>query len=295
VMVMVSPPDKNGICSFGTVSDFVADLWRDARVLIGHVNPEMPVTHGTPGIPFDRFTAVIEVAQPLPESEPGVDIVAERIAALAATVIPDGATIQAGLGRIPEAVLRGLTAKRGLAIHSGLIGDSTLHLLRSGALRAETPITAGVAIGTRDLYNAVSGPEFAFHPPSFTHDIVTLAKIPRFVTVNSAIEIDLDGQVFAEATPKGLLSGPGGASDFAAGARGRDSLRIIVLPATASRGTVSRIARPGAANGPISLGRFDTDICITEHGIADLRSLSRDARHAAMRAIAAPEHRADLV
>lgn len=293
-MLMVAPPDAEGLCSLGAVTDFAADLWQGCDRLIAHINPSMPATRGTPGIPYDRFDAVIEADQPLRVSDPGSDAVAERIAAHAATLIPDGATLQAGVGRVPEAVLRGLTAKRDLAVHSGLIGDSTLHLLRAGALRAEAPVTAGVAIGTRDLYDAISGPEFSFRPPSFTHDITTLARIRGLVTINSAIEVDLDGQVHAEATPRGAISGPGGASDFAAGARGPGGLRIVALPASAKDGRISRIVRPEDATGPVSLGRFDTDCVITEHGIADLRGLSQDARRAALIAVAHPDHRAAL-
>ncbi|MCB1388234.1 MAG: hypothetical protein KDK12_03650 [Rhodobacteraceae bacterium] len=291
VMAMVSPPDADGVCSFGPVTDFVADLWQQAEVVIGHINPLMPRTAGTPGIPLDRFTAVMEGDAPLPESDPGSDPVAERIAAHAARVIPDGATLQAGIGRIPEAVLRGLTGKRDLAIHSGLIGDSTLHLLRAGALRSENPVTAGVAIGTRALYDAVSEPAFRFRPPSCTHDLRVLAELRNFVTLNSAIEVDLDGQVHAEATPRGAISGPGGASDFAAGARAAGGLRLVVLPSSAAGGAVSRIVRTSDAIGPVSLGRFDTDMVITEHGIADLRGASPAARRAALIAVAEPAHR----
>ncbi len=290
-VVMLSPPDADGLCSFGTVTDFVADLWPRIPVIIAHINPLMPRTSGTPGIPFDRLTAVIEAPQDLLTSDPGLDEVSGRIAAHAATLVPDGATVQAGIGRTPEAVLRGLTGKRELAIHSGLIGDSAVDLLASGALRRDRPITAGVAIGTRRLYEAVSGPEFRFCPPSFTHDISTHGMIECLVTINSAISVDLDGQVYAEATPKGVVSGPGGASDFAAGARGA-GLRVIVLPASTSRS--SRIVAPGAGDGPVSLGRFDTDVVVTEHGIADLRFLGTEARRAAICAIAAPEYRADL-
>lgn len=294
VLAMVAPPDQDGLCSFGPVTDFVADLWQRAEVLIGHVNPAMPRTRGTPGIPVDRFDAIIEGAEALRESDPGSDPVAERIAAHAATVIPDGATLQAGIGRIPEAVLRGLTGKRDLAVHSGLIGDSTLHLLRAGALRAANPITAGVAIGTRALYAAIAEPAFCFRPPSFTHDLRQLAGIEGFVTINSAIEVDLDGQVHAEATPKGPISGPGGASDFVAGARATGGLRLIVLPSSAAGGSVSRLVRTESAQGPVSLGRFDTDMVITEHGIADLRGKSPADRRAALIAVAAPAHRAQL-
>ncbi|BCH31244.1 hypothetical protein MesoLjLc_31740 [Mesorhizobium sp. L-8-10] len=293
-LVMCAPPDATGRCSFGPVTDFIADLWQHIPHLIGHINPLMPTTRGTSGIPVERFAALIEAEQALPESDPGVDDVSARIAAHVATLVPDGTTIQAGLGRVPEAVLRGLTAKRDLAIHSGLIGDSTLHLLRAGALRKDSPITAGVAIGTRQLYDAISGPEFSFRPPSFTHDVASLARIDRLVTINSAIEVDLDGQAHAEATPSGYLSGPGGASDFAAGARGMNGLRIVGLPATASKGAVSRIVPLQLATGPVSLGRFDIDIVVTEHGIADLRCRSHTARRDALLSVAAPDHRAAL-
>jgi acyl-CoA hydrolase len=294
LLVMLSRPDENGICSFGPVTDFVADLWQGATRIIAHINPDLPPTTGTPGIPFMQLTAIIEGSQALRDSDPGTDDISVRIAAYAASVIPDGATLQAGLGRIPEAVLRGLTGKRDLALHSGLIGDSTLHLLQAGALRADNPITAGVAIGTRRLYDAVSKPAFCFRPPSFTHDIAVTGQIGNFVTINSAIEVDLTGCAYAEATPKGYISGPGGASDFAAGARGLCGLRIIVMPATAARGTVSKIVVPGSATGPISLGRMDTELVITEHGIADLRLKSHAARRAALISIAAPEHQVAL-
>lgn len=293
-LVMIAPPDDQGRCSFGPVTDFLADIWERIPILIGHVNPSFPPTHGTPGIPIERFAAIVEAQTALPESDPGVDDISARIGERAASVIPDGATIQAGLGRTPEMVLRTLTGKRDLAIHSGLIGDSTLFLWRSGALRADRPITAGVAIGTKALYDAVSSPAFSFHPPSATHDVAALAHIPNLVTINSAIEVDLDGQAHSEATPSGYVSGPGGASDFAAGARAAGGLRIVVLPSTAARGTISRIVRNGDATGPVSLGRFDIDMVITEHGIADLRGRSHEARRHALIGVADPAHRVAL-
>lgn len=294
VLAMCSPPGPDGVCSFGAVTDFVADIWQGAKTVIGHINPALRPTAGTPGIPFARFDAVIEAGQALRESDAGDDETATLIAGHIAGIVPDGATIQAGIGRIPEAALRGLVGKRNLAIHSGLVGDSTLHLLQAGSLRAESPITAGVAIGTSALYEAVSGPAFRFRPPSHTHALAVLATLERFVTINSAIEVDLDGQAHAEATANGFISGPGGASDFCAGARGRGGIRIIALPATAARGSISRIVRTADAIGPVSLGRFDTDIVVTEHGIADLRGRSHSARRAALVAIADPLHRIAL-
>lgn len=293
-LFMVSPPDADGNCSFGPVVDFVADIWRRTPIKIAHVNPRVPATRGDGGIPFDAIDFFFEGEQELPESDPGSDETSRRIAAFAAAIVPEGATLQAGLGRVPEAVLRGLTGHRNLSIHSGLIGDSALTLLEAGALREGPSIAAGVAIGTRRLYDAVGSEAFHFHPPSYTHDIRRLSAIPNLVTINSAVEVDLAGQAYAEATPKSLISGPGGASDFAAGARGLDGIRIVALPATAGKGTISRIVPAGKATGPVSLGRFDIDFVVTEHGAADLRMKSHAERAAALVAIAAPEHREAL-
>lgn len=293
-VIMLSPPDENGVCSFGPVTDFIADIWQDIPTIIAHINPALPATRGTPGIPFDRLAAVVEAEIPLPQQAPGMDDTARAIATHAAGLISHGATLQAGVGRIPEAILSGLTDKRDLAIHSGLIGDSTLDLLEVGALRADAPITAGVAIGTDRIYGAIGGAEFTFRPPSYTHAIDVLSRIDPLVTINSAIEVDLDGYVHAEATPRGPISGPGGASDFAAGARGANDLRIIALPSTAGKSRVSRIVAAGTGTGPVSLGRFDVDVVITEHGVADLRGKSPLARRAALIAIADPDHRSTL-
>ncbi|MGH1369600.1 MAG: acetyl-CoA hydrolase/transferase C-terminal domain-containing protein [Maritimibacter sp.] len=289
-VLMLAPPDENGLCSFGPVTDFIADIWTQIPVLIAQINPNMPVTQGTPGIPFERLTAVIEAASDLPQQVAGTDDTARAIAAHAAALIPDGATLQAGVGRVPEAVLSGLTDKRDLAIHSGLIGDSTLALLRAGALREKHPITAGVAIGTDALYSAISDPAFSFRPPSHTHAIDVVAAVSPFITINSAIEVDLAGNVYAEATPRGPISGPGGASDFAAGARGAHDLRIIALPATAGKSRLSRIVPAHGGTGPVSLGRFDVDVVITENGIADLRHATPDQRRTRLIAIADPAH-----
>ena len=246
-LFMVSPPDEQGRCSFGPVVDFIADIWAATPIKIAHINPRLPATKGDPGIPFDQIDFYFEGEQELPESDPGTDETSATSACFAGNIIPDGATLQAGLGRVPEAVLRGLTGHRNLSIHSGLIGDSALALLEAGALAGGTPITAGVAIGTRKIYDAVGGDAFTFHPPSYTHDIKRLSGIPRLVTINSAIEVDLAGQAYAEATPKSFISGPGGASDFAAGARGLDGIRIVALPASAQTG--GSVAQ-AAASGP---------------------------------------------
>jgi acyl-CoA hydrolase len=184
-----------------------------------------------------------------------------------------------------------LTRHRDIRIHSGLIGDAVLDLADAGALASGCAITGGVAIGSQELYSAVSGPSFAFTPVSNTHGPKVVADIDRFVSVNSAIEVDLFGQVYAEMTTQGLTSGPGGASDFARAAWCGGGLRIVALPATAAGGSVSRIVGPNGGAGPISLGRMDTDIIVTENGAADLRGLTHRERADALIGIAAKHHR----
>ena len=175
----------------------------------------------------------------------------------------------------------------------GLIGDGVVALLNSGALERPGAATVGVVIGSARLYAMLDHPAFQFRPVSVTHNAAILSAIDDLVTINSAIEVDLFGQAYAELTPRGLMSGPGGASDFARGARGHGT-RIVALPAQAVGKTVSRIVSPGAGTGPVSLGRMDVDIVVTEHGAADLRLLGHVARAEALMAIAAPEHRGAL-
>ena len=291
-LFMTAPPDENGLCSFGPVADFFADVWRRVPVRIAHINPLMPRTRGHAGIPYSELTAVVEGEQRLLGfTEGGADPVAQIIAEHVATFIPDGGTVQTGLGKIPTAVLRALTRHRDIRIHSGLIGDAVLELADAGALASGCAITGGVAIGSQKLYSAVSGPSFAFTPVSNTHGPKVVADIDRFVSVNSAIEVDLFGQVYAEMATQGLTSGPGGASDFARAAWCGGGLRIVALPATAAGGRVSRIVGPNGGAGPVSLGRMDTDIIVTENGAADLRGLTHRERADALIGIAAKHHR----
>lgn len=286
----VAPPDAQGLCSFGPVVDFLAELWPRIPTRIAHINPAIRRTRGPTGIPFEALTAYCEAEQPLPEAaSEATDDVARAIAAHVANFIPDEATVQAGLGKIPGAVLARLTDRRGITIHSGLIGDSVLDLVEAGAA---TSVTTGVAIGSRRLYDAIAGEAFVFQPVSYTHSSAVIAALPRFVAINSALEVDLFGQAYAERGPRGLVSGPGGASDFARGARAGGGLRIVALPAAA--GAASRIVAPGEARGPVSLGRMDVDIVVTEHGAADLRGQSHENRAAELIAIAPPDHRERL-
>ncbi len=290
-LFMCSPPDADGFCSFGTEVAFIAALWRDVPVRIAHVNPAMPCTPGDRGIPFAELTGYFEADQPLlTQTSAPPDAISEAIARHVAALIPNGATLQTGLGKIPDAVLRALTSHRDLHLHTGLIGDGALGLVQSGAMAPGASALAGTAIGSAELYAGLTHEHFQFRPVTVTHDPATLAAIDRLVTINSAMEIDLFGQAYAEASTRGFQSGPGGASDYARGARrSAGGLRMVALPAAA--GAISRIIVPGKGHGPVSLGRFDIDCVVTEHGVADLRNTDYPARAAALTAIAAPEHR----
>jgi acyl-CoA hydrolase len=294
-LFMVTTPNADGWCGFGPVVDFLAELWPQIPVRIAHLNPLMPRTHGHRGIPHSQLTAVVEGEQELLGfAEADQDPIADAIAVHVARWVRDGATIQTGLGKVPGAVLRSLKSRRNLRIHSGLIGDAVADLEAAGALAEGCAVTGGVAIGSQRLYDAVRGPTYRFEPVSYTHAPSIVSNIENFVAINSAIEVDLLGQAYAEMGLGGLMSGPGGASDFARGAWCGGGLRIVALPASAAKGAVSRIVAPNGGAGPVSLGRMDTDIVVTEFGAADLRGLSHHQRAKALIAIAPANHREAL-
>lgn len=288
----VSPPDADGRCSFGPTVDFLAELWPAIPRRVAHVNPLIPRVAG-PTIPYEALTVVATAPEPLIAlGEDAVDPRTLAIAEHVAALIGDGATLQVGLGKLPGAILRALTDRRDLRIHSGLIGDAVLDLLAGGAIALGPDVTAGVAIGTQRLYDALPGSGIAFRPVSVTHDARTIAALPNFVAINSVMAVDLFGQGYSEVAGGVWNSGTGGATDFARGAMIGRGVRIVALPASA-RGA-SRIVPPGSAPGPVTLARTDIDIVVTEHGAADLRGLSHDRRAAALVAVASPDHRETL-
>jgi acyl-CoA hydrolase len=284
-LMQVAPPGPDGICSVGPAADFLIELWQDIPLRIAQINPALPAVSGYRGIPWSELTAVVERETDLPElAAAASDPVTQAIARHASQFIPDGATLQYGVGKLPGAVIGALKDRRNLGFHSGLVGDEVLALIDAGAVRAGPSVLAGAALGTRALYDRVQDPVFQFQPAIVTHDAATLARQPDMITINGALQVDLWGQVHSEAGPKGPISGPGGATDFAHGAGLGGGTRIIVLPSS-SHGE-SRIVPAGHGRGPVTLGRFDTDIVVTEHGAADLRGLGEAARARALEAIA---------
>ena len=292
-LVQVAPPDDQGRCSLGVACDFTPAAWPRARKVLAHVNPRMPRTHG-PSIPWSRIDAVVEQDSPLLEApDPPPDAAMDAVARQVAALVPDQATLQLGLGRLQSAVLRALRGRRGLRLHSGMVSDGLLGLIEDGALAADDEaVVAGVALGSAALYAAVAQ-RVRFREVGHTHDHTVLRAIPRLTAINSALSVDLLGQVNGDCLGGRQLSGIGGLPDFLRGARQAAQGRgIIALPAATPKGQTRIVSMLPA--GPVSVARIDADCVATEHGVADLRHLDVHARARAMIDIADPAHREAL-
>jgi acyl-CoA hydrolase len=295
-VVMISPPDKDGMCSLGPQADFLPTFYDKVGALIGVVNPAMPRTGGDALIPYDRFAATFVHESRLLEmsaTSPGSDPAIEAIAGYIGELVPDGATIQMGLGKVPSAVGAALRDHRRLRIHSGLIDDNTLLLEDAGALDQDCPIVSGVAIGTRQLFDRIDGdPRFVFRSVGYTHDPVAIGRIPNFMSINGALQVDLFGQLNSEGIGGGIMASPGGLPEFSRGANLSQGGRAIVSlkagrGSRAQGGIVACVAEPGLVTAP----RVDIDVVVTEFGVARLRDLSLEQRAQALIAIADPIER----
>lgn len=288
-VAVVSPPDADGMVSLGIASDLApAVLGRDVfKAAI--VNPHMPRVQG-PLWPLSAFDLAAEDETPLLTYEAGtLDPAFAVIKQHLQSLLTPGASIQFGLGKAGVAAVAALEGLKGLRIHSGMVAGPLQAVLDSGAL---TEVVAGLAAGDAELY-ALCGrdPRIRFADSGFTHDIRTLAAIPKLVAVNSALEIDLFGQANAEFQDGRQISGTGGLTDFLRGARlSEGGLPILALPASARRGEISRIV-PRLPQRAVSVTRADVGLVITEHGMADLRGLTLDGRAEALIAVADPGHR----
>ncbi|WP_250280842.1 acetyl-CoA hydrolase/transferase C-terminal domain-containing protein [Frankia sp. CiP1_Cm_nod2] len=296
--VQVSPPDADGTCSLGIGVDYAADAVAHTPVLIAEINQRMPATVGTPRIPLRRFAAVVETDRPLrqaPERPP--DSTDQAIARNVAQLVEDGNTLQMGVGPLPSAVLDGLVGHRDLGFHSGMISDGILRLVDKGVLtgaRKEIDrgvIVTGAALGSTELYERLAGLPVEFRPASYTHAPATLAQLRSLVSVNSAIEVDLTGQVGAEVRRGVLIGAVGGQVDFSRAAALTGTRSIIALRArSGDRSTI----RPALQAGVVTTSRSDVDVVVTEYGAAHLRGCGLAERARRLIAIAAPEHQEAL-
>jgi acyl-CoA hydrolase len=297
-LVQVSPPDTDGRVSLGIGVEYVADAMAHTRVLIAEVNHQMPMTAGTPRIPLSRFAATVETDRPLKEAvSRESDEVERSIAKHVAGLIEDGDTIQLGVGSLPEAVLAGLAGHRELGVHSGMITDGIIGLIEAGVVtgaRKEIDcglVVTGAALGSRRLYESVAGLPVEFRPASYTHAPEVLARLRSLVSINSAIEVDLLGQVGAELRRGVYIGAVGGQVDFSRAAALTGARSIIALRSEV--GGESTI-NPTLRGGVVTTARVDVDAVVTEHGVAMLTGCTVAERAEQLIAVAAPRHRERL-
>ncbi len=302
-LIHVSPPDEHGFCSFGVEVGITKPAAEAARIVIAEVNDRMPRTLGDSFIHVSKIDAFVPVSYNLPElpqGQPGE--VQMRIAQHIAELIPDGATLQLGIGGIPDAVLYYLKDKRDLGIHTELFSDGVVELVEQGVITNERKtlhrgkIIVGFVLGSQRLYDFVDNNAMVeFHPTDYVNDPFVIAQNDNMVAINSAIEVDLTGQVCADSIGPKFYSGVGGQVDFIRGAaRSKGGKPIIALPSTAKGGTISRIVatlKPGAG---VTTTRNDVHYVVTEYGVAYLHGKTIRQRAEALIAIAHPDFRADL-
>ena len=290
-VVHVTPPDAHGRCSLGPAVEFTAIVRRRARRVMAVVNPRLPRLPGAEFVAWEDFDLVAEAAfAPREYSVGAPSAQAEAIATRIAAFIGDGATLQIGLGKVPDALLRRLTGRRGLRLHSGMLSDGARLLADSGSLDTDWPHTSCVHVGSGAYYDWLSERAgFAVRGCDVTHAPGVLAGLRRLVAVNSALSVDLFGQANLEMLDGRMVSGIGGAPDFArAAAVSPDGISIVALPSTSGRAEASRIVL--RLDGVCSLPRNDIDVVVTEHGAADLRHGSVMERAERLIAVAAPQH-----
>ncbi len=302
-LLMTSPPDAHGFLSLGV--EVLASLAAAevATHVVVQVNPQMPRVYGNSFLHVSEVTAIVEAEEPLPElvPEPASEI-ERRIAAHVARLIPEGATLQLGIGGAPNAVLSLLGERDDLGIHSELISDAVMHAVESGIVtgRFKTQhrrkVVTTFALGSERFYRWLhENAAIEAHPVDHTNDPVDAARNHRLTSINSALSIDLTGQVCADSIGSRIHSGVGGQVDFVRAARrSAGGVSVIALPSTAKGGVISRIApllEPGAG---VVTSRADVHWVVTEHGAADLRGRSLPERAEALIAIADPRFRDEL-
>ena len=302
-LLQVSPPDRHGMCSLGTSCDAAKAAAATARLVIAEINEQMPRTHGNNVIPFASLNAFIATDRPLHEhgAEPETPVEA-RIGELVADLIEDGSTLQMGIGGIPDAVLSRLHGKKDLGIHTEMFSDRVVDLVESGAVTNRLKnvgvgrIITSFTNGTKRLFDFINdNPLVAFYPCDWTNDTAVIRKNPKVVAINSAIQIDLTGQVCADSIGHRIYSGIGGQMDFIRGAAlSPGGKPIIALPSTAASGRISRICLQLAAGAGVVTTRGHVHWVVTEYGAVNLHGKTLRERAAMLISIAHPDFRAEL-
>jgi acetyl-CoA hydrolase len=303
--IHITPPDEHGFCSYGVGVECTKAAAENAATVIAVVNRQMPRSLGDCFIHVSRLTHVVEVDRPVLEL-PGagrVGDVARAIGGHVAELIEDGATLQMGIGEIPDAVLLYLKEKRDLGIHTEMFSDGVVDLFEAGVVNGEAKtlhrgkIVASFVLGSRKSFDFLDNNPFVeFHPTDYVNDPFVISRNDKMVAINSAISVDITGQVSADSIGRQIYSGFGGQLDFIRGsARSRGGRPIIALPSTAKDGTVSRIVDTLADGSGVVTTRADVHYVVTEHGIARLHGKSLRDRARELIAVAHPDFREELL
>jgi 4-hydroxybutyrate CoA-transferase len=302
-LIAVSPPDTHGFCSFGVGVDTTLTAAKCARFVVAQVNDQMPRTYGDSFIHVNQIDAIVESSRPLcAMAKHEITEMHTAIAHNVASLIEDGAVLQTGIGGIPDAVLPFLMDRKDLGIHSELVSDGVIPLIEAGVITGARKnfkprkIILGFAIGSKKLFDFVdNNPIFEFHPTSYTNDPALIARNDKMVAINSALQIDLTGQVCSDSIGTRFYSGIGGQVDFLRGAsRSRGGKPIIALSSTAKNGSISRIVPTLTAGAGVVTSRGLIRYVVTEYGVAYLHGKSIRERSKALIDIAHPKFREEL-
>ena len=302
-LVSLSPPDEHGFCSFGVEVGTTKPAAESARHIIAEVNQQMPRTLGDSFIHVSRLSQVVEVDHPLPLAVQGGNTPENmRIGHHIAGMIPDGATLQMGIGGLPDAVLQNLTNHKDLGIHTELFSDGVVSLFEQGIITCSRKtfhpgkMVAGFLFGTEQLYRFVDNNAIVeLHPTDYVNDPFNIALNDNMVAINAALQVDLTGQVCADSIGPVFYSGVGGQLDFIRGAaRSKGGLPIIALPSTAKNDTISRISLMLPEGSGVTTTRNDVHFIVTEYGVAELYGKTIRQRAQALINIAHPKFRDEL-
>lgn len=302
-MVQVSSPDRHGFCSLGTSVDVARSAVKHARYVIAQVNRHIPRTHGDGIMHISDADALVELDQPLPELDysAGLTEADFKIGHFIADLIEDGSTLQMGIGSIPDAVLKSLTNHKHIGIHTEMFSDGLLPLIESGVVdnslkrKHRGKVVSSFAVGTRKLYDMVDdNPLFTFLEAEYVNDTAVIRQNPKVVAINSAIEIDLTGQVCADSIGTMQFSGVGGQMDFIRGASlSQGGKPIIAMQSVTPKG-ISKITPYLKEGAGVVTTRAHTQYVVTEYGVANLYGKNLKQRAKALRDIAHPDHRESL-
>lgn len=302
VLLQLSPPDPEGYCSFGICTSYLPTAAEVADITIGEINAQTPTVSGA-RIHLSQLDYIIEADYPLYESElPAVGEVEMKIARNVASLIDDGATLQMGIGAIPNAILGFLEGHRDIGIHTEMFGDGVVDLMEKGVITGRkkafhpNKIIATFVMGTQRLFDFIdANPVTEFYEVSYTNDPNVISRNSKFVAINSSLEVDVTGQICSESIGSMMFTGVGGQLDFALGASLAPGGKfVIAMPSTAAKGKMSRIVhqlKPGAG---VTTPRTLADYVVTEHGIASLRGKNLSQRARALIDICHPDFREDL-